>query len=401
MIKNEFLKEIAKEMEDLKAQGLYKGERNIVSPQSALIKLDDGREVLNFCANNYLGLADNKELIKTAKEALDKYGYGTGSVRFICGTMDVHTKLEKELAKFLNYEACITFVSCWSANNGVFAALLTEEDAIISANLNHASLIDGIRLAKAQKFFYQFNDMKDLEEKIKEAVKVSKNKLIVTDGVFSMDGDIAPLKAICDLADKYDCMVLVDDSHATGFIGAHGRGTAEYCGVEGRIDILTSTLGKALGGAGGGLICSKKEIVDKLRNKARPYLFSNNISPMVASVTLKVLEMLKDPKLLIDKVMNNTKYFREKMVKAGFNIRLGTEGVHPVAPVMLGDAKLTDDFAKEMVKEGVYVVGFSFPVVPKGEARIRVQNSAAHSKEQLDQCINTFIKVGKKFGVIK
>jgi len=401
MIKKELLVEIQKEMDDLKAAGMYKAERNIVSPQSASIKLEGGKEVLNFCANNYLGLADNKELIATAKKALDEYGYGTGSVRFICGTMDVHTKLESELAKFLHYEACISYVSCWSANNGVFGALLTEEDAIISANLNHASLIDGIRLCKAQRFFYQFDDMKDLEEKVKEAVKTSKQKMIVTDGVFSMDGDIAPLKEICDIAEKYGCMVLVDDSHATGFIGAHGRGTPELCGVEGRVDILTSTLGKALGGAGGGFICSRKEIVDKLRNKSRPYLFSNNISPMVASVTLKVLDMLKNPDLLIKKVADNTKHFRERMVEAGFDIRLGTKGVHPVAPVMFGDAKLASEFAKEMVKEGIYVVAFSFPVVPKGEARIRVQNSAAHSKEQLDRCIDTFIKVGKKMGVIK
>jgi len=400
MIQQKLLNEIAEEMEALKKGGTYKAERNIVSPQSSKIKLDDNREVLNFCANNYLGLADDSRLVQAAKDGLDKYGYGTASVRFICGTMDVHTKLEQEFAKFAGYEAAISYVSCWSANNGVFAALLDQDDAIISANLNHASLIDGIRLCKAKRFFYQFNDMSDLEAKLKEATPISRKRMVVTDGVFSMDGDIAPLKAICDLAEKYGAMVLVDDSHATGFIGEHGRGTPEYCGVEGRVDILTTTLGKALGGAGGGMILSKKEIVDKLRNKARPYLFSNNISPMVATVTLKALELLQDPKELIGKCMENTKHFREKMVEAGFNIRLGTEGVHPIAPVMLADEKLTDDFSKEMVKEGIYVVGFSFPVVPKGEARIRVQNSAGHTREQLDRCIDTFIKVGKKMNVI-
>ena len=387
-------------MAELKDLGLYKGEYYITSKQSSSIELEGGQKMLNFCANNYLGLADNNELLEVAKNTLDKYGYGTASVRFICGTMDIHRKMEIEMAKFVGFEDCISFVSCWSANNGVFGALLTKEDAIISANLNHASLIDGIRLSKAQRFFYQFDDMKDLEDKIKEACKTSKNRLIVTDGVFSMDGDIAPLEQICDLAEKYECMLLVDDSHATGFIGKTGKGTHELCGAEGRVDILTSTLGKALGGSGGGIICAKKEIVEKLRNTARPYLFSNNISPVVAAVTLHILEMLKSNDSLQKSLMDNTKYFRQKMVEAGFDIRLGTDGVHPIAPVMLGDAKLADDFAKEMIKEGVYVIAFSYPVVPKNEARIRVQNSSCHTMEQLDFCIDKFVKVGKKLQVI-
>lgn len=401
MLEQDFVQGIEQELSALKEQGLYKAERDIVSPQSMEIQLADGSRVLNFCANNYLGLADSPELIQAAKAALDRYGFGTASVRFICGTMDVHRQFEQEMAKFLQYDDCISFVSCWSANNGVFAALLEENDAIISANLNHASLIDGIRLCKAQRFFYQFDDMQDLEAKIKEAKAQSRYQMIVTDGVFSMDGDIADLQKICDLAEQYHCMVMVDDSHATGFIGEHGRGSAEYRQVEGRVDILSSTLGKALGGAGGGFICAKHALVEKLRNKARPYLFSNNISPMVAAVSLQVLQLLKNSQVLVQQSAENTRYFREQMVDAGFNVRLGTQGVHPIVPIMLGDAKLADDYAKAMVAKGIYVVGFSFPVVPKDEARIRVQISAKHSKEQLDRCIETFIQVGKQFGVIK
>ena len=402
MIKQEFLNHISTELEDLKSQGLYKSEYAITSSQSAEVEIIDKsgnkKSVINLCANNYLGLANNQKLREVAKNAIDKYGFGTASVRFICGTMDINQEFEAKMAEFLGYEDVITYSSCFAANNGVFAALFDDKDAIISADLNHASLIDGIRLCKAQRFFYKFDDMADLEEKIKAAIPNSKNRIIVTDGVFSMDGDIAKLQEICDLAEKYDCLVMVDDSHATGFIGENGRGTIEFCDVIKRVDILSSTLGKALGGAGGGFIASKKEIIDKLRNKSRPYLFSNNAIPAVAAVALEILEMLKSSKNLIEKLADNTKYFREKMVSAGFDIR---KGIHPVAPVMLYDAKLASAIAKDLIEEeGIYVVAFSFPVVPKNEARIRVQISAAHTKEHLDKAIAAFIKVGKKYCVI-
>ncbi len=402
MIKKEFLNNIKSEIENLKEAGLYKGEYEIVTSQSSDIEIfHQGlkKRVLNFCANNYLGLANNKNLIEIAKKSLDEYGLGTASVRFICGTFDLHKKFEKKLAEFLGFEDVITFSSCFAANGGVFAALFDEQDAIISADLNHASLIDGIRLSKAERFFYKFDNLQDLEEKLKAAQK-NKNRVIVTDGVFSMDGDIAKLKEICDLAEKYDALVLVDDSHATGLIGENGRGTLELCGVEGRVDILTSTLGKALGGAGGGFVASKKEVIEKLRNKARPYLFSNNILPMVAATGIEVLEMISKSKTLIKKLADNTAYFRKKMVEAGFNVR-DKNAVHPVVPVMLGDALLASKFAKMMVEEeSIYVIAFSFPVVPKNEARIRVQISAAHEKEQLDRAIAGFVKVGKKLKVI-
>ena len=402
MIKQEFLNNIAKELETLKTDGLYKKEYSILSSQAADIEIaspNGNKKVINFCANNYLGLAGDQKLREVAKNAIDKYGFGTASVRFICGTMDINQEFEHKMAEFLGYEDVISYSSCFAANNGVFQALFDENDAIISANLNHASLIDGIRLSKAQRFFYEFDDMKDLEAKIKDSLPKSKNRVIVTDGVFSMDGDIAKLNEICDLAEKYDCLVMVDDSHATGFTGENGRGTAEFCGVEGRIDILSSTLGKALGGAGGGFIASKKEIVDKLRNKSRPYLFSNNMIPAVSAVAIAIIDNLKNSKDLIKKLAENTKYFRSKMVEAGFNIR---PGIHPVAPVMLGDAKLASAIAKDLIEnEGIYVIAFSFPVVPKNEARIRVQISASHTKEHLDQAISAFIKVGKKHGVIK
>ena len=402
MIKQEFLNHISTELEDLKSQGLYKSEYAITSSQDAEVEIIDKsgnkKSVINLCANNYLGLANNQKLREVAKNAIDKYGFGTASVRFICGTMDINQEFEAKMAEFLGYEDVITYSSCFAANNGVFAALFDDKDAIISADLNHASLIDGIRLCKAQRFFYKFDDMADLEEKIKAAIPNSKNRIIVTDGVFSMDGDIAKLQEICDLADKYNCLVMVDDSHATGFIGENGRGTIEFCDVIKRVDILSSTLGKALGGAGGGFIASKKEIIDKLRNKSRPYLFSNNAIPAVAAVALEILEMLKSSKNLIEKLADNTKYFREKMVSAGFDIR---KGIHPVAPVMLYDAKLASAIAKDLIEEeGSYVVAFSFPVVPKNEARIRVQISAAHTKEHLDKAIAAFIKVGKKYCVI-
>jgi glycine C-acetyltransferase len=402
MIKQEFLNSIKSEMEELKSLGLYKSEYEIVTSQSSEIEISHQnarKQVLNFCANNYLGLANNNHLVEVAKNSLDEYGIGTASVRFICGTFDIHKKFEQDLAKFLGFEDVITFSSCFAANGAVFSALFDDQDAIISADLNHASLIDGIRLSKAARYFYKFDDLSDLEKKLIEA-KNHKNRVIVTDGVFSMDGDIAKLKEICDLAEKYDSMVLVDDSHATGFIGENGRGTLEFCGVEGRVDILTSTLGKALGGSGGGIVAAKKEIIEKLRNKGRPYLFSNNILPMVAAIGIEIIDMISKSKTLIKKVADNTAYFRAKMLEAGFDLR-DPKAVHPVVPVMLHDAVLASKFAKMMVEEeGIYVIAFSFPVVPKNEARIRVQISAAHEKEHLDQAIAAFIKVGKKLGVI-
>lgn len=400
MMQQKFLNDIIAELETLKGGGLYKSEYQIITAQSSDIEIAHQgakKRVLNFCANNYLGLANNRNLIEVAKKSLDKYGLGTASVRFICGTFDLHKTFEKKLAEFLGFEDVITYSSCFAANGGVFSALLDENDAIISADLNHASLIDGIRLSKAARHFYKFDDMADLEEKL-QAAQNSKNRLIVTDGVFSMDGDIAKLNEICDLAEKYNAMVLVDDSHATGFTGPNGRGTLELCGVEGRVDIVTSTLGKALGGSGGGFIASKKEIVDKLRNKSRPYLFSNNLLPMVAAVGIEIIEMIKQSKSLIKKLAENTAYFRAKMVEAGFDIRAG---VHPVVPVMFGDAVLAAKVAKMMIEEeGIYVIAFSFPVVPKNEARIRVQISASHEKEHLDRAIAAFIKVGKKLQII-
>lgn len=402
MIKQEFLNSIKLELQELKNTGLYKGEYQITSKQTADIKiLHEGKEkeVINFCANNYLGLADNNRLMEVAKKSIDEYGLGTASVRFICGTQDIHKEFEQKMAKFLGFEDVITFSSCFSANGGVFASLFDAEDAIISADLNHASLIDGIRLSKSARYFYKFDDMLDLENKLKEAQK-HKTRVIVTDGVFSMDGDIADLKTICDLAEKYDALVLVDDSHATGFIGKNGRGTAEYREVEGRIDILTTTIGKAFAGMGGGIIASKAEIIDKLRNKARTYLFSNNISPAVALVGIEIIKMLEESKNLINKIADNTKYFREKMVEAGFDVR-DKNGVHPVVPVMLNDAVLASKFAKKMVEEqGIYVIAFSFPVVPKNEARIRVQISACHERHHLEKAIKAFIEVGKELKVI-
>jgi glycine C-acetyltransferase len=402
MFKTDFLTSVNQELQDLKANGLYKGEYEIITSQSANIEIfhhDSKKKVLNFCANNYLGLANNKNLIEIAKKTLDEYGLGTASVRFICGTFDLHKKFEKKLAEFLGYEDVITFSSCFSANGGVFASLLDEHDAIISADLNHASLIDGIRLCKAHRYFYKYNDMLELEKKLQEA-QHHKNLMIVTDGVFSMDGDIAKLNEICDLAEKYHAILLVDDSHATGFIGENGRGTPELCKVEGRVDILVSTLGKAIGGAGGGFIASKKNIVDKLRNKARPYLFSNNILPIVASVGIEIIDMISQSKYLIKKLAENTLYFRKKIIEAGFTIH-DPDGIHPVVPVMLGDAVLASKFAKMMIEEeGIYVIAFSFPVVPKNSARIRVQISASHEPDHLESAIKAFIKVGKKLNVI-
>lgn len=402
MIKEQFLNSIKSELEELKQNGLYKSEYEIITAQSSEIEIfHQGlkKQVLNFCANNYLGLANNQSLVEVAKKSLEEYGLGTASVRFICGTFDLHKKFENQLAEFLRFEDVITFSSCFAANGGVFAALFDHDDAIISADLNHASLIDGIRLSKSARYFYKFDDLSDLEKKLQEAQK-HKTRVVVTDGVFSMDGDIAKLNEICDLAEKYDALVLVDDSHATGLIGANGRGTLELCQVEGRVDILTSTLGKAFGGAGGGFIASKKLIIEKLRNKARPYLFSNNIPPMVAATGIEILDMISKSKSLIKKLAENTAYFRKEMVAAGFDVR-DKNGVHPVVPVMLHDALLASKFAKMMIEEeGIYVIAFSFPVVPKNEARIRVQISAAHEKDHLNQAIAAFKKVGKKLGVI-
>ena len=403
MIQNKFIESIKSEIKDLKDNGLYKNEYQITGSQSANIEIFHNKlkkRVLNFCANNYLGLTNNSNLINIAKDSLEKYGIGTASVRFICGTMDIHREFENKISEFLGFEDVISFSSCFSANGGIFSALLDSEDAIISADLNHASLIDGIRLCKANRYFYKFDDMSDLEQKLQESQK-HRYRLIVTDGVFSMDGDIAKLKEICDLAEKYSAMLMVDDSHATGFIGENGKGTFEMLKVEGRVDILSSTIGKALGGAGGGFIASRKEIIEKLRNKSRPYLFSNNILPMVAAVGIEIIKMLQDSKSLIKKLAENTAYFRSQMLMAGFDLR-DSDAIHPVVPVMLYDALLASKFAKMMIEEeGIFVVAFSFPVVPKNEARIRVQISAAHQKEHLDAAIAGFIKIGKKLGVIK
>jgi glycine C-acetyltransferase len=396
-MKNNFLQFLATEIETLKQNGLYKSERVITSPQQAEISIADGSHVLNFCANNYLGLSDNSQLIAAGKQALDQYGYGLSSVRFICGTQTVHKELEKQLSHFLQKEDTILYSSCFDANGGLFETLLGAEDAIISDALNHASIIDGIRLSKAQRFRYANNDMTELEEKLKEA-QACRYRLIATDGVFSMDGIVANLPAICDLADKYNAMVMVDDSHAVGFMGENGRGTPEYHHVLDRIDILTGTLGKALGGASGGYTSGKKEIITWLRQRSRPYLFSNTLAPVIAASSIEVLKMLESSHELMKKLHENTAYFRRGLEKLGFKL---IPGEHPIIPVMLGDAKLAKAMADELLQEGIYVVGFSFPVVPQNQARIRTQISAAHKKEHLDKAIAAFEKVGKKLGVIK
>jgi len=381
----------------IEKEGLFKKERIITTPQSAHIAVTTGQQVLNMCANNYLGLADNPEIIKAAKDSFDKWGFGMSSVRFICGTQEIHKELEKKISEFLGMEDTILYTSCFDANGGLFETLLGEEDAIVSDELNHASIIDGIRLCKAQRYRYKNCDMNDLEEKLKEAkANNAKNILVGTDGVFSMDGFIAPLKDICDIAEKYGAMVMVDDSHAVGFMGKHGKGTHEHNNVMGRIDIITGTLGKALGGASGGYTSAKKEIVDLLRQRSRPYLFSNTVAPNIVAASLKVFEMLSATTHLRDKLEDNTKYFREKIKAAGFNIK---DGVHPIVPIVLGDAVLAQTMAAKMLEKGVYVVGFFFPVVPKGTARIRVQISAAHSKEDLDFAVAKFAEVKKEMGI--
>ncbi len=381
----------------IEEEGLYKKERVITSPQKATIEVKGGKQVLNMCANNYLGLADNPTIIQAAKESFDKWGYGLSSVRFICGTQEIHKELEQKISRFLETEDTILYTSCFDANGGLFETILSEEDAVISDELNHASIIDGVRLCKAQRYRYKNNDMNDLEAKLKEAREAKiRNILIATDGVFSMDGTIANLKGICDLADKYDAMVMVDDSHAVGFMGKHGKGTHEYNGVMGRVDIITGTLGKALGGASGGYTSARKEIVDMLRQRSRPYLFSNTVAPSIVSASIKVLEMLSANTHLRDKLEENTKYFREGISKAGLNIKPGT---HPIVPIMLGDAVLAQKMAASLLEKGVYVIGFFYPVVPKGTARIRVQISAAHTKEDLDFAISKFKEAKEEFGI--
>ena len=391
-----FIEHLSEQICELRDNGLYKSERLITSPQAAQIQLEDGREVLNFCANNYLGLADHPDLVAAAKRAIDRYGYGMASVRFICGTQQEHKELEARIAGFLGYQDAILYSSCFDANTGLFETLLGEEDAVISDALNHASVIDGVRLCKARRFRYANNDMHDLENCLRQA-QDSRYRLIATDGVFSMDGIVANLTAICELAERYDAMVMVDDSHAVGVIGPRGRGTPEYCGVEGRVDIMTGTLGKALGGASGGYTVARREVVEWLRQRSRPYLFSNTLAPMIAATTITVLDMLEQSDDLRGRLSDNAARFRAAMQALGF--RLGGAG-HPIIPVLLGDARLAQQMAEGMLAEGVYVIGFSFPVVPHGEARVRTQMSAAHTPEHIDQAVAAFAKVGRGLGVI-
>lgn len=395
-MKDTFFKSLAGQLAELKKNGLYKVERVITSPQQANITISEDVHVLNFCANNYLGLANHPEVVAAAKNGMDKYGFGLSSVRFICGTQSIHRQLEKKISQFLNTEDTILYSSCWDANGGLFETILGEEDAVISDALNHASIIDGIRLCKARRLRYNNNDMNDLENQLK-AAKDCRFRLIATDGVFSMDGTIANLPAICDLADRYDALTMVDDSHAVGFIGKDGKGTPEYCNVMERIDIITGTLGKALGGASGGYTSGKKEIIEWLRQRSRPYLFSNTLAPSIAAATLHVVDMLGASDDLRKQLHANSLYFREKMEALGFNL---IPGQHPIIPIMLGEAQLAQDFASEMLKNGIYVIGFFYPVVPQGKARIRTQMSAAHTRQDLDFAIDAFAKVGKKLGVI-
>ncbi|ASM49129.1 glycine C-acetyltransferase [Pseudoalteromonas espejiana DSM 9414] len=393
-----FFSQLQEQIEDVKAQGLYKNERIITSQQQAQIEVASGDKVINFCANNYLGLANSPELIKAAQGGLDDHGFGVASVRFICGTQDIHKTLEQKISAFLETEDTILYSSCFDANTGLFETILGAEDAIISDSLNHASIIDGVRLCKAKRFRYANNDMADLEKQLIAADEAgAKTKLIATDGVFSMDGVICNLEAVCDLADKYDALVMVDDSHAVGFVGENGKGTPEYCNVLDRVDIITGTLGKALGGASGGYTSGKKEIVEWLRQRSRPYLFSNSLAPSIVTASIKVLEMLENGGELRAKLWSNAKYFREQMEAAGFTCA-GKD--HAIIPVMLGDAKVASLMADKLLAEGIYVTGFSFPVVPKGQARIRTQISAAHSIEQLDTAIAAFTRIGKEMGVI-
>ncbi|HBR11703.1 MAG TPA: glycine C-acetyltransferase [Chryseobacterium sp.] len=398
MISQKFLNNIQNELENIENEGLYKRERIITSQQSAEIEVG-GKKLLNFCANNYLGLSNHPDVMKASQDAIDSHGYGMSSVRFICGTQDIHKDLEAKISKFLGMEDTILYAACFDANGGVFEPLFSEEDAIISDELNHASIIDGVRLCKSARYRYKNNNMKDLEAQlIAASEKNHRFKIIVTDGVFSMDGIVADLKGVCDLADKYDALVMVDDSHATGFIGKTGRGTHEANDVIGRVDIITSTLGKALGGALGGFTSGKKEIIDMLRQRSRPYLFSNSLAPGIVGAASKVLDMISDDTSLRDKVMENAEYFRKEMKSKGFDI---PDGDAAIVPVMLYDAKLSQDMAEKLLSEGIYVIGFFYPVVPKGKARIRVQLSAAHTREHLDKAIAAFERVGKELGIIK
>jgi len=384
----QFQKHLSNELEAIRKAGLYKNERLITTPQKAQIKVGEERAVLNFCANNYLGLAHHPEILKAAHQGLDQWGYGLASVRFICGTQTLHKELERRITEFLGTEDTILYSSCFDANGGLFETLLGAEDAVISDELNHASIIDGIRLSKAQRFRYKNSDMADLETKLREASS-ARFRMIATDGVFSMDGYIANLPAICDLADRYDALVMVDDSHAVGFMGKQGRGTHEHHGVMGRIDIITGTLGKALGGASGGYTSGRKEIIEYLRQRSRPYLFSNTMAPSIVAGSIKAIELISSSTSFRDKLEENTQYFRERMTKTGFNILPGT---HPIVPIMLGDAALAGRFANAMLEKGVYVIGFSYPVVPHGKARIRTQISAAHTRENLDFAIDAFTR---------
>jgi len=387
---------LVQELNGIREAGLYKNERVIESPQAADIQVAGGKHVLNFCANNYLGLADNPDLIAAAQKSMNTHGFGLSSVRFICGTQDIHKELERAVSRFLGTEDTILYTSCFDANGGLFETLLGEEDVIISDQLNHASIIDGVRLAKAQRARYEHMDMGSLERQLVEH-KGARIRLVATDGVFSMDGDIAPLKEICDLADAHKALVMVDDSHATGFVGKTGRGSIEHCGVMGRVDVITSTLGKALGGASGGFTSARKEIVELLRQRSRPYLFSNTVAPAIVGASLKAFEMLSATTARRDKLEANTARFRKAMTEAGFEIR---PGVHPIVPIMLGDAKLASTMADKLLAEGIYVIGFSYPVVPKGLARIRVQISAGHDTDDIDKAVAAFTKVGKELGVL-
>jgi len=388
---------LQQELEQIEKDGLFKKERIIVTPQGADIKISTGQSVINFCANNYLGLSSHPTVIEAAKKAVDKYGYGMSSVRFICGTQDIHKELEAKLSKFLGTEDTILYAAAFDANGGVFEPLFNDQDAIISDELNHASIIDGVRLCKAKRFRYKNADMADLEQQL-IAAKDSRHRIIVTDGAFSMDGVVAPLDKICDLADKYEALVMIDESHCTGFMGKTGRGTHEHFNVIDRVDIITGTLGKALGGASGGFTSGKKEIIDMLRQRSRPYLFSNTLAPAITGASVAVLDLLSETTDLRDKLESNTIYFRKKMTEAGFDIK---EGLHPIVPVMLYDAKLAQEFAAKMLEEGIYVIGFYYPVVGQGKARIRVQLSAAHEQHHLDKAIAAFTKVGKELSVIK
>ncbi|MFK5954948.1 MAG: glycine C-acetyltransferase [Planctomycetota bacterium] len=396
--KTEFLESIAAELQEIRDAGLWKEERVITTPQDADIKVSSGEEVTNFCANNYLGLSDDPALIKAAADCLNERGFGMSSVRFICGTQDIHKQLEEKISEFLGFEDTILYTSCFDANGGLYETILKAEDAVVSDSLNHASIIDGVRLSKAKRFRYANSNMQELEDCLKQARAAGARRILIsTDGVFSMDGFIAKLKEICDLADQYGAMVHVDDSHSTGFMGKTGRGTHEHCGVMGRVDIITSTLGKALGGASGGFTCANKIVIDMLRNRSRPYLFSNSVAPPIVAASIAVFDRLSTTTELRDRLEANTMIFREKMTAAGFNI---PESVHAIAPIMLGDARLAADMAKDLLAEGIYVIGFSFPVVPKGQARIRVQISAGHTEAHIEKAVQAFIKVGRAHGVI-